>query len=351
MINSSNLYRLYDLLGEMIFFGFANHFSSEYIEESVASSLMFEKYLDKGDDSFLNNLSQLEIFKGTYKNFEIIDEDLHKLNTISMWLGEAYLRLYFKYHKSISFIFMYFPLDKMSYMFDVYHEMDWTQLYKYFLEEVERKSVLTLLLKKRQLTAYELSVLSGIKYQTIKNYCRSNKSIYNASFTNISKISSIIKINSNVFMEEISNFIDASYLDLKTKNIEYLSNYAYHIISYFDKEVGEKDFKYDSKLEILKADETYLKILQLDTTENNEINNKIKEQEHNSKVKVSNLYLVFFVPVDLDELKILFNKFKKVFVLSPQSLVIVENGNISRVTISSLLHESAISLSKRNDAV
>ena len=120
MINYSNLYRLYDLLGEIIFYGFHHHFSSEYIEESIISSIVFKDYLDKGNDSFINNLSQKEVFQRTY-GIDIEDDDFHKLNTISMWLGEAYLRLYFKYHKSMSFIFMYFTLDKMTNLFGVYH--------------------------------------------------------------------------------------------------------------------------------------------------------------------------------------------------------------------------------------
>ena len=348
MINYSNLYRIYDLLGEIIFYGFHSHFSSEYIEESISSSIVFHKYLDKGSDSFINNLSYKEIFKETY-NVEISEEDLHKINTISMWLGEAYLRLYFKYHKSISFIFLYFPLDKMTYMFGVYHEMDWPHLYQYFEDEIKKKSVLSILLKKRQITTYELSILTGIKYQTIINYTRSNNNIYNASFNNISKISIILNVDSNIFLEEINNYIDASYLDLQVNNTKYLTNYAFHIVSYFDKSVGENVFEYDTELELLKTDNYFFKAL-VTSSNTISINNIVKEYQDKCLVNCNDTFLTIFINDDIDKIDIVKNNFKKIFVITPQFLFITENSKTRKEVITRLLHESAIRLSKYSDA-
>ena len=346
MINYSNLYKLYDLLGEIIFYGFHNDFSSEYIEESVSSSIIFRDYLDKSNDSFINTLSQRDIFLGTY-SIEIIEEDLHQLNTICMWLGEAYLRLYFKYHKSMQFIFLYFPLDKMSYMFGVYHEMDWTQLYQYFEEEIEKKSILSLLLKKRGITSRELSVLTGIKYQTIKNYSRSNSNVYSASFSNVSKIAYVLNVNSIIFVNEINNCVDASYLDLAIKNIKFLSYYASVIISYFDKEVSEACI-YDDNLETVRIDNHFLKVLVSSSIDATSINNEIKEYQDKGSIDFSKTFLVIYIDNDIENIVIRNNKFKKVFVLTPQLLFICGNGANKKMMIPSMLHEAAIRLSKNN---
>ena len=343
MINYSNLYRLYDLLGEIIFYGFHNDFSSEYIEESISSSIIFRDYLDKGSDSFINNLSQKEVFQGTY-DIEIAEDDLHQLNTISMWLGEAYLRLYFKYHKSIQFIFLYFPLDKMTYMFNVYHEMDWSQLYQYFEEEIKRRTLLSILLKKREITAYELSILTGIKYQTIKNYSRSNNNIYNASFSNIAKIAYVLNVRNIIFMNEINNYVDSSYLDLEIKNIEYLTNYAYHIISYYDKTIGGKTFEYDTSLELARIGNHYLKAVVASSSDADSINNEIIDYQNNCSVNIDEVLLVIFIKSDIEKFDIIENKFNKIFILTPESLLWCDNKIIKKATITSGLHEAAIRL-------
>lgn len=350
MINYSNLYRLYDLLGEMIFYGFRNHFSSEYIEESVSSSIIFREYLDKGDDSFINNLSLKEIFQGTY-DIEIAGEDLQQINTICMWLGEAYLRLYFKYHKTTAFLFVYFPLDKMTNMFGVYHEMDWTQLYQYFEDETEKKSLLLALLKKRRITAYGLSVLTGIKYQTIINYTRKNRYIYNASFGNVSKISAVLNVENSIFLEEINNYIDASYLDLEIKNIGYLTNYGYHVISFFDKNIGSQTFEYDGKLQISKSGNHILKTLIPSSPDIAQINDAIKKYQDRCPYNFKDVFLIVFVGDDIEKPSIMENDFKKIFIITPQYLFEIENERTKKKTISRTLHQAAMRLSKPDESI
>ena len=341
MINGSNLYRLYDLFGEIIFFGFSNQLSSEYIEERISNSIIFKQYLDRGDDSFVDTLSQREIFAGTY-NLDMKEEDLHKLNTICMWLGEAYLRLYFKYHKSISFIFLYFPINKMTNMFNVYHEMDWPHLYQYFESEIKKKSVLSLLLKKRQITTYELSVLTGIKYQTIKNYCRNNSNVYNASFNSVMKISSILHIDENVFMEEINNYIDNSFLDLEIKDIKHLTYYGYRVISYFDKSIGREEFIYDDKLEMLKSKNGHcIKIL---ISKRDAINDDIVSYQIKNPIDCNKIILIIYTNDEIENIVIEKHDFKKIFVITLQSLSLINSDSIKKETIPTILHNSALSL-------
>ncbi len=348
MINYSNLYKFYDLFGEIIFYGFNNHFSNNFIEESISSSIIFKNYLNKGDDSFINNFTKKDILKLIYK-VDLNHVELDKTNTLSMWLSEAYLRLFFKYHKSMEFIFLYLPIDKMSYMFDAYHEMDWRELYDYFLELIEKKSALSLLLKDRKITIYELSVLTGLKKETIKSYSRNNKNIYKASFNNVLKITEALNVDCDVFIEEISNYIDASSLELQIKNIKYLSGYAYYIISYFDKSIGEKEFIYDDRLEVLKSDDLFIKVLVIDSIKMEYIKNEIsKNQIQIDNLKTSVNYVIFTIN-DIDDINLVNFQFDKFYLITPSKIFFIDKKSCKVEKISISLHESAIKLANIND--
>lgn len=346
MICYSNLEQLYDLLAEIFFFGFSQGFSSTFIEERISNSQMFQHYLDRGDDSFLDNLGLKEMLSAIYP-IDIMEDDLHHINTICMWLGEAYLRLYFKYHRSMSFLFLYLSLEKMSQMFSVYHEMDWTQLYQYFETLIDSKSMLSLLLKSRKMTAYQLSALSGISYQTIKNYTRSNRNIYNASFANISKISFILDVDIHMFDEQLPNVVDGSFLDLQIKDMVYLSFYGYHIVSYFDEDIGKGSYTYDAEHGMLTDSRHYIKAIVPRQANNQAIQLAIEDFLLDCKVFLQNVTLIIFIDDELDGFELNVTGFEKAFIITPQSLVSFHQDTYRVKMIPTYLHDSAIRLSQQ----
>ena len=345
MICYSNLDQLYDLLAEIFFFGFNQGFSSTFIEERISNSQIFQHYLDRGDDSFLDNLGQKEILSSIYP-IDINDSDLHHLNTICMWLGEAYLRLYFKYHRSMSFLFLYLSLDKMSQLFSVYHEMDWTQLYQYFEALIDSKSMLSLLLKNRKMTAYQLSALSGISYQTIKNYTRSNRNIYNASFANISKLSSILDVDIHMFDEQLPNVVDGSFLDLEIKDMVYLTHYGYHIVSYFDEDIGKGNYAFDAELGMLTDNSHYIKAIVSSEANNKAIQLAIENFLLECNVFLLNVTIIIFIDDEMNDFELNLTGFEKAFIITPQSLVILHQDTYRIKPIPTYLHDAAIRLSQ-----
>ena len=345
MINYSDLYQLYDLLGEVIFFGFNKGFSSVFMEESISSSAMFQRYLDRGDSSFMNQLNHKVILSQTYP-IEVIGDEIYQSNTICMWLGEAYLRLYFKYHRSMSFLFLYLSLEKMCQMFSVYHEMDWSQLYQYFETLIDSKSMLSLLLKSRKMTAYQLSALSGISYQTIKNYTRSNRNIYNASFANISKISFILDVDIHLFEEALPNNVDGTFLDLQIKDMEYLSRYAYHIISYFDEDIGKASYTYDNELGMLTDGRHYIKAIVPSKANNQAIQLAIEDFLLGCKVFLKNVTLIIFIDEEMDGFELNLTGFEKAFAITPTSFVSFYQNTYRSKMIPTYLHDAAIRLSR-----
>lgn len=344
MINYSNLNKFNDLLGRLFFYGFSNHFSSIYIQESISSSFIFIDYLDKGDDSFINNYLDIDIYKKTYISFNIDENIINKSNTLSLWLGEAYLRIYFRYHKSMSFIFLYLPLEKMIPLFDIYHEMDWHQLYSYFENEISKTSLLSLLLKERKMNVKELSVLTDIKYQTLKNYTRNNNLIYNASFSNVYMISSILKADLLLFASKINNYLDASYLDLKLKIVEYLSFYGYRLISYLDKNEINDEVTYLSQFEALKMGKSYIKTLV--ASNDDSIEEAINKFKGNISLEPRDTYLVIYIEKDQLDESLVNESFKKIYVVTNKYFYVINKTKTKKEEIPSILHDCALRMAK-----
>ena len=88
-------------------------------------------------------------------------------------------------------------------LYKVYHEMDISQLEEYFHDREKEETILRLLCKRHRCSINKLSKATGISVNTLNKYRSSDKSIYNASFQNIYKISTFFKTPISLFVEEI----------------------------------------------------------------------------------------------------------------------------------------------------
>ena len=156
------------------------------------------------------------------KGIDIIDadydskkylEDVYKkeissnvgLDSLSMWIGEAYLRLFVETKKSFEYIMLYFPLEMAIEKYKIFHEMDFTQLFELFETLRNEKTVLSKIIKKRSMTVEKLSELTGINVNTIKRYCKKEENLATASFDNVCDIANILDVSPNIFRSKVIN--------------------------------------------------------------------------------------------------------------------------------------------------
>ena len=95
------------------------------------------------------------------------------------------------------------PLEKMLDLYNVYHEMDISQLVDYFHDKEKEETILRLLCKRYRCSINKLSKATGISVNTLNKYRSSDQSLYNASFQNIYKISVFFKTPISLFVEEL----------------------------------------------------------------------------------------------------------------------------------------------------
>jgi len=93
--------------------------------------------------------------------------------------------------------------------FSVYHEINERKLIDEFLANEYKRSILSLLRKKKNVSIKELSFLTDIPEYTLRYYEKANENLFNASFSNISAIAKVFEVSDTLFKRK-SDFIPYS---------------------------------------------------------------------------------------------------------------------------------------------
>lgn len=246
-------------MSNIISYGLLKHYSRDAIEDRISFSDMFRR-LENSDSSFLNERTMHQEIGLIYSR----DVDVNLFDnksSISYWLGEAYIRLFFRFHKSIYYIFLYLPLEEMVTAYRVYHEMDWSELYSFFQEKIESKTLLNTLIKKRDLSVNKVSSLTGISSNTIQYYCLDDNHLYEAKYTYIYQLAICLKVNSNVFAKEIHNYINSGQYHYDKTNPLYRSYLGLNYASYYSLDIKKGNYVLDKDNYIFTSGKEYLKVL------------------------------------------------------------------------------------------
>lgn len=259
MISIRDIPTLYEYMSNIFSYGLLKQYSLEAIQDRISFSEMFWR-LENSDSSFLAKRTMHEEIELIYSR-EIDVELFNNKTSIAYWLGEAYIRLFFKFHKSIFYIFLYLPLDTMINLYPVYHEMDWIKLFEYFEANVKKNNLLPMLLKKRNLSINKLSTLTGISANTIQYYCLNDNHLFEAKYLYIDLLSQALKVKNNLFLKEIHNYTNSSGYDFDKTNPTYRSYLALNYTSYYSLEIKKRKYKLDAVNNIFISGNKYLKVL------------------------------------------------------------------------------------------
>ena len=131
---------------------------------------------------------------------EAKDNSFAKYND-AYWCGYVYAEIFYNSGRSFPYIFLMLPLDDLINKYDVYHEMDISQLIDYFQKCEMKETILTRLIKKRKITTAELSKLSGVPLNTLNYYKKSNEYIYKANFSVIKRIAMVLDVDDRIFLK------------------------------------------------------------------------------------------------------------------------------------------------------
>ena len=162
-------------------------------------------YLRNIENGNLIEISDISVEEGYHSivGNNIAKDDSFGIYNDAYWCGYCYFELFLMLRKPFSYLFLKLPLVEMLDLYNVYHEMDISQLVDYFHDKEKEETILRLLCKRYRCSINKLSKATGISVNTLNKYRSSDQSLYNASFQNIYKISTFFKTPISLFVEEI----------------------------------------------------------------------------------------------------------------------------------------------------
>ena len=366
MISTNDIYELYDYFGRIIRYGIVKGYSSITIEQYISKSEIADDLENYATAAFLHTKTIQSVLSDIYQ--EQIDMSIiEKLDVIDMWVGEAYIRLFFKYQKSFEYIFLYIPLEDMLHRFDVYHEMDWSQLYEYFEENIKKTALLRKLIKTRNVSINKLSVMTGINATTLNYYCLDDNNIYKTNNSNLYLLSFALDVKINIFSIVVHSFSNIDYVGVDKRDPVYLSFLGLLFASYYSLEISNANYVFNKDDNIFLSEESVLKIIStpgkslvdIDDSPNEELIYEINQHSSTKDKKVNVLVAFEFNHIAKSAKPYIFliDKcgFDKLIIINQQFVILITKNKYETKEISdrvnAMLIERAkkLTLSERNN--
>lgn len=288
------------ILALLLDYGIEHRYNYKNIEQRIINSKFIK---DLENNEFDVNKDNEDYIKETYSVNQISLRDSDFIMD-SWFYAESYLKFFYKFKKSFSYIFLYFPIELMIEKYEVYHQMDYSQITDFFNKLTKKDTLLKMLCKTKKIKLTDLSRITDININTLKQYSLSNLKLYNAPYKNIYRLSQALNVNENIFLEELNIGEEYSWFYKEHKNLEFYSNLGMYFAFNYDNNLKRYNFIYNSTENIFLGDSFNLKSLDINL-ENIDV---IKEYD------AKNIYLVLFYN-DVSFIKEKVAKFKNIEIM------------------------------------
>ena len=190
-----------DTLAEIINLAELDGYSFDYIEKTLIRSSMIKEF-EASNITQIAFTSSMQLYRKLFPSSNATTKDIHLFSSF-YWIGEIYIKIFLKYRVNFETIFTYLPIQKMHELYDVYHEIDVIQFYKYF-ESLKEKNIFSIFLKEKELTLRTLSEKSGIAISTLKALKEGKRDFINLKSSYLEKISHYLGTQMQTLLGEIT---------------------------------------------------------------------------------------------------------------------------------------------------
>ena len=188
-----------DIFQKILSIGHSRSYSTSAIEKRISSSLYFQ-YIEKDDKSLPLSVDEEVLIKEIFPELNI---DLYKVKSFSECLWAAYAYLYIQESTKLTFecIFLYIPIVSMFKYFNVYHEMDFSQIVKEFDNLYRKESALSLLINKYGFSLYDVCKMTGLSYATLSSLKQRKRDIKKLNVNDAVKLASFFRVRVETICE------------------------------------------------------------------------------------------------------------------------------------------------------
>lgn len=240
MINKINREHYESKLAIFINNVFNNNLEKDKLDEIVSNSIICSNL--EGDKEDFLSLTNKDIFSYSVQGGNAIISDEYSL--VTLWISKVYINLFIKYKKSFEFIMAYMPIKEMTYLYTSYHDGNMEAIEKLFIRRSNETPLLKILIKRNDLSLNQLSAKTGINYNTLDKYSRNNSYLSSASYENIYKISRVLHVKENIF---INNLIVSITEEAVNKENNFLMDQIIlYTLMYNDVTLAKVNYEHDS---------------------------------------------------------------------------------------------------------
>lgn len=191
-MNENYIYEYSSLLERVFSYAHKNLYSTSAIEKSIAYSSFFQS-IEKSGASISKTITENKLIESVFNIANLDSSDVPQYNQC-LWAAEAYLRIQLKTKLTFECIFLFLPIKKMYEMFDLYHEMDFSQTVQCFNDIFNSSNTLSKLLENNNITITQLSKETGISVNSLYSLKTKRRNISAMDVLNASKIASFFRV-------------------------------------------------------------------------------------------------------------------------------------------------------------
>ena len=144
-MNSVYLYDYVNCLERVLAVAYKRQYSLNALERLISYSPFFQKI--ERDSLVAPIIDEHILINGFFPYVKVDLDDLPTYNQC-LWAAESYLRIQKETGLTFEAIFLYCPIKKMYEQFNVFHEMDFSQIINYFKELYLSQSIFEILMKR-----------------------------------------------------------------------------------------------------------------------------------------------------------------------------------------------------------
>ena len=201
MNNRTDIHKYIDHFAQIVSLCVSAKYNLNAITEILSRSQLVSD-IEENEYSLMYEYTPYQNFKTIFPDAIVQDNSYQNFND-AYWCGFVYMNIMYEYKKPLTYIFYIMPLELLLDLYPVYHEMDISQIYERFEKEEQQESLLSRLLRSKNISATQLASKAKVPVKTIYHYKDDNKYLYKASFQTIMKLARALDVNPSVFLESL----------------------------------------------------------------------------------------------------------------------------------------------------
>ena len=197
-MNSNYLFEYINLFERVLSAAYQYKYHLPSVEHGIAYSPFFQSI--ERNDNGAPIIDEQTLIKQVLFELDINTMDVKTYNQC-LWAAESYIRIQKETGFTFELIFLYLPIKKMYQYFDIYHEMDFSQIIEEFNRLYSEQSILSILVSNYKYSIKEISDISKISYETIYSLKQRKRDVKKANVESIIILSSILHVRVETLSE------------------------------------------------------------------------------------------------------------------------------------------------------